>query len=466
MHINKKRKAVILVLDSLGCGIMSVHPEEDEGANTLGNVAWWYLMKHGKPIPLPNLQKLGLANLAHVPGLDAVKNPLGAYGIATLDPIGMTDTITGHWAMVGLETGLFPASRGPLPQDIIQYLEDQIDDITGNRIKFLGDGKNISGTEILKTVGKDAESSYRPIIYTSSDSVIQIAYWVGFTAKNIGINTRPFALKFEPIEGFKVSHQLVNGLYSLCELIRRILDTSDNPNHKYLRVIARPFVTAQANPLQYQRVSALRKDFVLPTPGVTILDNAKKKGLIVGSVGKIWDMFSGKGISESETYPPRKEHRHLRDDAEGIQFTLESLGHDYEGILFVNLVELDEKFGHRNDPDGYAEALIKIDQALPQILSALGDDDILFITGDHGNDPTRSRTKWYTEHCGLEPKFYDEKGTNHTREFVPVLVYGKRIKPVDLKTIYLADIGDTITQMFSLPTRTMPGRSLLCKLGY
>lgn len=435
MFINK---AAIMVIDGLGCGVMPIHPEEDEGANTLGNVAWWYQQKHGEPIPLHNLQALGLTNLTSVPGLTAVDNPLAAHGICTLDPVAMTDTIACHWASHGRNTGAFPASREDFPLEFKEFLEHKIKAQSGQEVEFLGFGKNISGTEILKIFGKRAKDLNQPILYTSSDSVVQIAYWVGYKSTPeftlvTGLSTKT--------TGYAVDPDKVEKMNRLCKLVRKILNESIDPKHHYLRVIARPFVSIFGTD-DFERVKALRKDLSLEVPGLTLLDIAKESGLEVASVGKIWDIFSGRGITRA--YPSLEEDRHLKDDTEGLDFSVQALCEMKQGIVSINLVRFDEDGAHRNDPDLCAQILINIDEHIPRILEVMGENDVLFIIADHGNDPTRARSKWYSEFCGLEENIYKKKGTNHTREYVPLLVCGKSIKPVNLGIRHLADIGMSI----------------------
>ena len=386
------KRAVVIVLDSVGIGEMpDAHKFGDEGSNTLVNIK-----KNVSSLNIDNLCSLGLGNIdgKDIELLGKVDNPTGSFGKMAESSFGK-DTTTGHWEIAGIITeNPFPTfSEHGFPPDVIGQLENE----TG--LSFLGN-LAASGTEIINTLGDYHVSSGFPIIYTSADSVFQIAAHEDIF----------------PIEK----------LYDLCKTARKIL----TGKYAVARVIARPFTGTSGN---YIRTES-RKDFSLSPTSKTILDYAKEKGMEVAAVGKIEDIFQNQGITMT---------KHTTNNNDGVTATIDYLNMNFNGILFTNLVDFDSLYGHRNDFEGYKNALEAFDKKLPEILSALKEDDILFITADHGCDPTTS-------------------STDHSREFVPILVYGKHIKKgINLgsrKTF--SDLGKTISDYLNLEA-TIPGESFL-----
>lgn len=376
------KRAIIIVLDSVGIGeLPDAANFGDEGSNTLVNIK-----KNFPSLSLPNLCSLGLGNIDgdEISILGKVDSPIGCFGKMAESSIGK-DTTTGHWEIGGIITKEpFPTfSENGFPAEVMGRLEGE----TG--FGFLGNLK-ASGTEIINTLGDEHVKSSYPIVYTSADSVFQIAAHEDIV----------------PVEK----------LYEICMAARKIL----TGKYGVARVIARPFTGTSGN---YTRTKN-RKDFSLPPTAKTILDYAKEKGMTVAAVGKIEDIFENQGITTSN---------HTTNNSDGIEATLQYIQKDFEGILFTNLVDYDMLYGHRNDVEGYAKALEAFDKRLPDILSALNDDDILFITADHGCDPTTP-------------------STDHSREYVPILVYGKKIKSginLGIRETF-ADLGKTVTHYLNL----------------
>jgi phosphopentomutase len=373
------------VLDSVGIGAMPDAAEfGDEDSDTLGNIA------KRKKLTLPNLCALGLANIKPLPGLQPVENPTGAYGKCALASPGK-DTTTGHWEMAGiLLEQPFPLYPHGFPPEVMALFEARI----GR--KALGN-KTASGTEIIKELGAEHLRTGSPIVYTSADSVFQIA-----------------------------AHERViplEDLYRMCETAREIL----RGPHEVGRVIARPF---EGEPGRFVRTSN-RKDFAVPPPEGMLLDKLSEEGVPVYSVGKIADIFLGRGIRESVK---------SNDNNDGMQKTLAAMAKQQNGLIFVNLVDFDQLFGHRNDIDGYAGALESFDRWLPEL--QLKNDDLLVLTADHGCDPTTP-------------------STDHSREYTPLLVYGNYVRAgVNLGTrATLADIGQSVAEVFG--TEIQAGTSFL-----
>ena len=369
-----------MVLDSAGIGEM---PDSavwgDAGADTLGNV-----LKRRKVI-LPNLQNLGLGNIRPLNELPAVGNPSGNYGKCSLKSNGK-DTTTGHWEMAGIILKkAFPTFPAGFPPRII-------DEFTV-KAKVPGVLANIpaSGTEIIKEFGEEHVKTGKPIVYTSADSVFQIAAHE----------------EIIPIER----------LYEICRIAREILDGAD----KVGRVIARPFLGTNAD--DFKRTEN-RHDYAVPPPADNLLPLLKNSGLDVVCIGKIASIYDSMGVTEDLT---------AKNNAQSIEQTINALGKDSRGLIFSNLVDFDMLYGHRRDPEGYARALEEFDERLPEILDAMRDEDLFIITADHGNDPTK-------------------EGSDHTREYAPLLVYGKNAnKGVNLGTRQsLSDIGQTIAENFGL----------------
>lgn len=383
------KRAIIVVLDSVGMGeLPDAEKYGDRGSNTLSNIAI-----NVKDFSLPNLQDLGLGNIDGMKAIEKVNTPKGCFGRMAEKSAGK-DTTTGHWEISGIILDKpFPVYPDGFPKEIIDVFEKAIG------TKVIG---NIaaSGTEIIKMLGDEHVKTGYPIVYTSADSVFQIA-------------------AHEEVIG-------IDRLYDMCSKAREIL----KGEHAVGRVIARPFIGSSG---EYKRTTR-RKDFSLEPIGKTVLDYAKEKGYDVRAVGKIEDIFSNRGITHSV---------HTHSNSDGIDKTLEYLKDDFEGILFTNLVDFDMVYGHRNDVEGYAKALMEFDKRLPEIINALKDEDILIITADHGCDPTT-------------------ESTDHSREYVPLLVYGKSLKQnVNLGTrSSFCDIAATIANYFNI-SEEIPGKSFL-----
>jgi phosphopentomutase len=378
---------ILLVLDSVGIGEM---PDAlrwgDAGSDTLGN-----LLAEEKPF-LPNLQKLGLGNIRPLPNLPAVPDPEGAFGKAAILSNGK-DTTVGHWEIAGLVTATpFPIYPRGFPDRILGPFCRAIGrGILGNR--------PASGTEIIKELGAEHIRTGKPIVYTSADSVFQVA-----------------------------AHEEVippEELYRICEIARQLLDVPD----RVARVIARPFL---GNPGAFRRTGN-RRDFAVPPPVPTLLDRLKDHGLPVLGIGKIGSIFDGRGLTRSLP---------AHDNAECVDQSVKALGMTREGLIFTNLVDFDMLWGHRNDAAGYARGLEEFDRRLPELRAHMKTDDCLIITADHGCDPTTP-------------------GTDHTREYVPILACGSRVEGgIRLGTRdTLADMGQTIAENFNL--RLPNGRSFL-----
>lgn len=387
----KIERIIIIVLDSLGVGALpDAYKYGDEGSNTLKNLA-----SAVGGINLPNLQKLGLGNIIEVKGVDKHINPSGAYGKMAEKSAGK-DTTTGHWEIAGqILKKPFPTYPYGFPDDIINAFTQRINrGILGNIAA--------SGTEIITELGKEHMETGKPIVYTSADSVFQIAAHE----------------KIIPLEK----------LYEYCEIARELLQ----PPHGVGRVIARPFV---GEPGKFER-TANRKDFSLEPPYPTILDILVENNYDVIGIGKIKDIFAGRGVTK---------HIPTKDNIDGILKTIREIQGNSQGLIFTNLVEFDMKYGHRNDARGYADALEEFDKRLPEIINALNKNDILIITADHGCDPTTP-------------------GTDHTREYVPLLVFGENVLAgASLGTREtFADIAATIATIFEV--KMPPGGNDMSKL--
>ncbi len=387
------KRAIIIVLDSVGIGeLPDADRYGDKGSNTLGNI-----VSSVKNFSLPNLEKLGLGNIDNNIGLNKENSPKGCYGRMAEKSAGK-DTTTGHWEISGIILDKpFPVYPEGFPKEIIDAFESAIN------TKVIGNFA-ASGTEIIKTLGDQHVSTGYPIVYTSADSVFQIAAHE----------------EVVPVER----------LYEMCRIARGIL----KDEHAVGRVIARPFTGSSGN---YKRTER-RRDFSLAPLGKTILDYVMEKGFQVKAVGKIEDIFSKQGITHAV---------HTHNNMDGVDRTLEYLAESFEGILFTNLVDFDMLYGHRNDIEGYANALVEFDNRLPEILDALKDEDILFITADHGCDPTT-------------------ESTDHSREYVPLLVYGKNLmSSANLGTrSSFCDIAATIAEYMDI-TADIPGKSFLMQIN-
>lgn len=381
-------RVVLIVLDSVGIGAMpDADRWGDEGADTLGHIA------ELRGLHVPNLQRLGLSNIRPLRGLEPVNSPEACYGRCALLSNGK-DTTTGHWEIAGiiLERAFPTYPQGFPPEIIARFIEETgVPGVLGN--------VPASGTEIIRELGEEHIRTGKPIVYTSADSVFQIA-----------------------------AHEEVipvDRLYAMCEKARAIL----RGEHEVGRVIARPFVGEPGNFRRTER----RRDFAVPPPRENLLVALADAGLDVVSVGKIASIYDYAGITRAL---PSK------DNAQGIDQTIAALCEPTRGLIFTNLVDFDMLYGHRRDVEGYARALEYFDARLPEIEAALKDDDLLILAADHGNDPA----------------FH---GTDHTREYTPLLVTGRRARRgVDLGTRRsLADIGQTIADNFDLKLKA--GESFL-----
>ena len=376
-----EKRVIWIILDSVGIGELPDAKEYgDVGANTLGNIA-----KSQGGLNIPNLVSLGIGNIEEAKNLEKTDEPKGAFGKAKEISCGK-DTTTGHWEMAGIWSKKpFPTYSEGFPKDIIDSFIEKtgVPGVLGN--------KPASGTAILEELGEEHIKTRMPIVYTSADSVFQIAC-------------------HEEVYS-------VEELYKMCQIAREILQGE----HGVARVIARPFIANEENSnVKFKRTSN-RRDFSLKPSEPNLLTNIKDKGENVVAVGKIEDIFSGSGITEAV---------HTKDNMDGVDKTLEYMRNVESGLIFTNLVEFDSVWGHRNDAKGYKEGLEQFDERLPEIIRALRDEDVLIINADHGCDPTT-------------------EGTDHTREYIPVLVYGKNIKGnVDLGVLdSFADIGQTIADI-------------------
>src|SRR5688572_11078814 len=349
----KFNRIVLMVLDSAGIGEM---PDAvkwgDAGADTLGNIL------KSRKVNLPNLARLGLGNIRPLSDLPAAEDPIGSLGKCALRSNGK-DTTTGHWEMAGiiLEKA-FPTYPGGFPRSVVDEFVDQthVPGILGN--------VPASGTDIIKELGEEHVRTGKPIVYTSADSVFQIA-----------------------------AHEEViplERLYEMCQIARSILDGE----HRVGRVIARPFLGTVAD--NFTRTEN-RHDYAVPPPNENLLPLLKAEGLDVVCVGKIASIYDSVGVTQDLT---------AKNNEQTVDQTINALKAESTGLIFSNLVDFDMLYGHRRDTEGYALALERFDVRLPEIFDAMAQDDLLIMTADHGNDPTK-------------------EGSDHTREYAPLLVYGK-----------------------------------------
>jgi phosphopentomutase len=381
-------RILLIVLDGAGIGAMPDAPEwGDAGSDTFGHIL------ESRQLQLPNLQRYGLGNIRPLQGLPPLEAPEGSYGRCALRSNGK-DTTTGHWEMAGiiLERA-FPTYPNGFPPNVIDRFvkETSVAGILGN--------VPASGTEIIKVLGEEHVKTRKPIIYTSADSVFQIA-----------------------------AHEEViplDRLYEICEAARRILDGE----HKVGRVIARPFL---GEPGGFYRTEN-RHDYAVPPPRENLLPALADEDLDVVCIGKIASIYDSLGVTKDLT---------AKNNQQSIDQTIAALNDASQGLIFSNLVDFDMLYGHRRDTEGYAKALEHFDSRLPEIEKAMSDDDLMVITADHGNDPTFP-------------------GSDHTREYAPLLVYGKRAQQgVNLSIREsLADIGQTIAANFGL--KLTAGKSFL-----
>lgn len=380
------KRFFIIVLDSCGIGeLPDANLWHDEGSNTLGAI------RNHPAFNCPNLKKLGLFNIDNVGG--GIDNPQGSF--ARLGELSMgKDTTIGHWEIAGLVSPkALPTYPNGFPKEIIDEFEKR----TGRKTLC---NKPYSGTEVIKDYGEEHIKTGALIVYTSADSVFQIA-----------------------------AHEEVvpvKELYRYCEIAREILVG----DHGVGRVIARPFT----GEYPFTR-TANRHDFSLVPPKDTMLDLLKNSGYETVSVGKIYDIFAGKGLSESNR---------TVSNANGMEVTLELQKRDFNGLCFVNLVDFDMKYGHRNDVEGYAKAMTEFDGYLGKFLENMRDEDVLIITADHGCDPSTP-------------------STDHSREYVPMVMYGKNVKSgVNLGTRFgFCDISATVLEYFNVDKKNTSGKSFL-----
>lgn len=354
------KRVFIIVLDSCGIGQMpDASNFGDKNCNTLKRIS------ESKYFCADNMIKMGLGNIDGIDYLGKTDTPCAAYGRLMESSKGK-DTTIGHWEIAGLISDTpFPVYETGFPSEIIEEFKAR----TGKDILC---NKPYSGTEVIAYYGQEHINSGKLIVYTSADSVFQIAAHEDVV----------------PLEE----------LYEYCRIARKILCG----RHAVGRVIARPFTGAAGN---FTR-TANRRDFSLEPPKDTMLDAIKKAGKNVYCVGKISDIFAGRGVTKSIV---------THSDEEGINAAIEAMSQDFSGLCFINLVEFDMLYGHRQDIDGYAENFARFDKRLPEILGAMKQEDVLIITADHGCDP-------------------GDESTDHTREYVPLLVFGKSIKPLNLGT--------------------------------
>ncbi|NBH81389.1 phosphopentomutase [bacterium C-53] len=394
--MGKYKRIFTIVIDSLGIGALKdADAYGDAGTDTLGHIA------ASRPLQIPNLQKLGIANLRPLIGIEPVEKPMGYYMRLNEASVGK-DTMTGHWEMMGLHvtTPFRTFTETGFPKELL----DELSERTGRTI--IGN-KSASGTEILEELAEEEIATGHMIVYTSADSVLQICG-----------NEETFGLE---------------ELYRCCEIAREITMKDE---WKVGRVIARPYVGKKRG--EFKRTSN-RHDYALKPYGKTALNVLKDAGLDVISVGKIYDIFDGEGLTESNK---------SKSSVHGMEQTIEIAGRDFTGLCYVNLVDFDALWGHRRNVEGYAGELERFDEKLGMLLNLLQEDDLLILTADHGNDPTHT-------------------GTDHTRESVPFLAYSPSMegagKLPDEENFAL--IGATITDNFGLkmPEGTI-GASVLEKL--
>jgi phosphopentomutase len=384
-------RVLLLVMDSVGIGEMpDAKDYGDEGSNTFANIS-----RESGGLNVPNLQKLGIGNIIELPHIPAAKDPWANFGKMAEKSKGK-DTTTGHWEQMGIFTEQpFPTFPHGFPEKFIHDFERRIGrQVLGNVVA--------SGTVIIEELGAEHIRTGKPIVYTSADSVFQIA-----------------------------AHEEViplPELMQICRTAREMLTDELNVS----RVIARPFIGREGS---FQRTTN-RHDFSVKPPA-TLLDHIVEAGQKVLAVGKINDIFAGRGISEFIL---------TKGNMDGVEKTLQYLQRDDPGLIFTNLVDFDMVYGHRNNVRGYAQALEEFDAQIPAILEALKDEDILMITADHGCDPTTA-------------------STDHSREYVPLLVYGKKVKKgvnLGIRATF-ADVGATIAEYLAVPPISL-GRSFYPEL--
>jgi phosphopentomutase len=386
------RRAVVVVLDGLGAGKAPDSADfGDEGANTLANTA-----RATGGLEAPNLQALGLGNIEEIEGIAPTSSPAASHGLM-VERSAAKATLAGHWEMMGLvlEDPL-PTYPEGFPEEILRRFEHE----TGRGV--LGN-RPASGTRIIEELGPEQEKTGAWILYTSADSVFQIA-----------ANTGVIPLD-ELYEASQKAHKMLIGEGEIM----------------VERVISRPF---HGEPGSYERENENRHDYGITPPSETYLDRIRDAGHETVAVGKIKDIFDGRGITEHLPAPP--------DDAAKVDAILQALGRVESGLIFANLVDFDARYGHRRDPEGMAENIERFDERLPELLDSLTAGDLMIITADHGNDPTF-------------------KGTDHTRESVPLLVLGGG-EPHDLGVREsFSDVGASVAAWLRVEQNGLPGRSFM-----
>lgn len=390
--MKKYNRVLLIVLDSVGIGeLPDADQFNDAGAHTLGHIA-----EKMNGLHMPNMEELGLGNIETVKGIKPIEAPKAAY--ARMKEVSRgKDTTTGHWEFMGVVTEIpFKTYPDGFPSDLIEQIEKR----TGRKV--IGN-KPASGTVIIDELAEEHMKTGALIVYTSADSVLQIA-----------------------------AHEEVipiDELYKICEIAREL--TLDE-KYSVVRVIARPFVGTPGNFVRTPN----RRDYSVKPPIKTVLNYLAEAGKEVIAIGKISDIYAGEGIVHSV---------HTKDNMDGVDKILEVAEKEFHGVAFANLVDFDAKFGHRRNPIGYGKALEEFDARLPEILSILKNDDLLIITADHGNDPTHH-------------------GTDHTREYTPLIVYSPTFsegKSLGVRETF-ADIGATIAENFGVQTPS--GTSFLSEL--
>jgi phosphopentomutase len=394
MALNTYKRIFLIVMDSVGIGESpDADKFGDKGADTLGHIA-----ERMNGLTMPNMGNLGLSNIREIKGIEKAEKPL-AYFTKMMEASNGKDTMTGHWEIMGLNIQTpFRVFPDGFPDELLSELEER----TGRKI--IGN-KPASGTEILDELGEEHMKTGALIVYTSADSVLQIAAHE----------------EIVPIEE----------QYKICKIAREL--TLDE---KYMvgRVIARPFLGEPGN---FKR-TANRHDYALKPFDRTVMSEMKDAGLDVIAIGKISDIYDGEGVTQS-----------LRtiSNMDGMDKLVQTLDMDFTGMSFLNLVDFDALYGHRRDPEGYGNALEEYDARLPEVFAKLKDDDLLIITADHGNDPVAP-------------------GTDHTREYVPLIVYSKKMaegKELPIRETF-ADIGATVAENFKVKMPNF-GKSFLQELN-
>ena len=371
-------RVILVVLDSVGCGeLPDARDYGDTGSDTLGNIA------RRVPLRAPNLRRLGLSRVSNVNRVDPEPDPIGAFGrMAEASP--GKDSVTGHWELMGLVlTRPFPVFPTGFPRELIEEFERRIGRGTLAN-------KPSSGTTIIDELGAEHMRTGKPIVYTSADSVFQIAAHEDVVS--------------------------VEELYRYCEIAYELAGLGLGVG----RVIARPFI---GSPGAFRRTSN-RRDFALTPFAPTLLDLLKDAGLSVIAIGKIEDLFAGRGITAAT---------HTVNDDQGMDEVIRAMATTPRGLIFANLVDFDTQYGHRNDVAGYAANIERVDARLGQLLPHLGSRDVVVVTADHGNDPTTP-------------------STDHAREYVPIFIAGGAVRPgVDIGTRQtFADLGQTIAEVFGV----------------